>query len=140
MIKPLSKNILPHLNANLVEIPGTHLFQLPEKVLQFGTGVLLRGLINQYIHAANIAGDYHGRVVVVKSTETPGADWFEKQNGLFTEYVRGLEHGVRTERFVINAAISRVLNAATEWAKIIRVASNHHIEIYVSNNTESGFV
>lgn len=140
MIKPLSKNILPTLNANLVAVPAAHLFQLPEKILQFGTGVLLRGLINQYIHAANLAGDYHGRVVVIKSTETPGADSFTQQDGLYTDYMRGIDNGVRTERFTINASISRVLNASTEWSQILTVAANPQLEIIVSNTTEAGLV
>lgn len=140
MITQLSKNILSQINPDLVAIPAARLFQLPETVLQFGTGVLLRGLIDQYIHAANVNGDYHGRVVVVKSTETPGADWFAQQDGLYTDYMRGIEDGVRTERFTINAAISRVLSANSEWESILTVAASPRLEIIVSNTTEAGLV
>lgn len=140
MMQPLSKHILSQIDANLVVIPEPHLFQLPETVLQFGTGVLLRGLIDQYIHAANIHGDYAGRVVVVKSTDTPGADAFGRQDGLFTEYVRGIVQGVQTEQLIINAAISRVLSAASEWSNILSVAANPQLEIIVSNTTEAGLV
>jgi tagaturonate reductase len=140
MAKQLSTNILTQIDAKLVAVPDVSLLTLPEKVLQFGTGVLLRGLIDQYIHAANVHGDYAGRVVVVKSTDMPGADWFNQQDGLFTEYVRGIEHGERTERFTINAAISRVLNAGTNWLDILVVAASPDLSIVVSNTTEAGLV
>jgi len=140
MMQQLSKHILTQIDANLVVLPEEQLFHLPETVLQFGTGVLLRGLIDQYIHAANMKGDYAGRVVVVKSTDTPGADAFAQQDGLYTEYMRGIEHGIGVERFSINAAISRVLSAASEWTNILSVAANPHLEIIVSNTTEAGLV
>ena len=59
-----------------VQIPKPEIFAYPEKVLQFGTGVLLRGLCDYYIHKANQQGIFKGRVVLVKSTDRPGADAF----------------------------------------------------------------
>ena len=38
---------------------------LPERVLQFGTGVLLRGLPDFFIHHANESGIFNGKIVVV---------------------------------------------------------------------------
>ena len=52
-------------NPSLV-VPGQDVLQLPEKVLQFGTGVLLRGLPDYFIDKANRQGIFNGRVVVVK--------------------------------------------------------------------------
>jgi tagaturonate reductase len=57
---------------------------LPEKVLQFGTGVLLRGLPDYYIDKANKQGIFNGRIVVVKSTGNGGADEFYNQDCLYT--------------------------------------------------------
>ena len=39
-------------------VPHKNVFDLPEKVLQFGTGVLLRGLPDFIINAANNDGQY----------------------------------------------------------------------------------
>jgi tagaturonate reductase len=36
-----------------VQLPKQEVFSYPEKVLQFGTGVLLRGLCDYYIDKAN---------------------------------------------------------------------------------------
>ena len=99
-------------------IPNANLFSLPEKVLQFGTGVLLRGLPDYFIDKANRNGVFNGRVVVVKSTSQGSADAFDQQDGLYTLYVKGIENGAMTEEAIINSSISRVLSAKEQWAEI----------------------
>ena len=69
------------------------IFGLPEKILQFGTGVLLRALPDYFIDKANRQGIFNGRVVVIKSTGTGEKDAFERQDGMYTSAVRGLENG-----------------------------------------------
>ncbi|MHB1922722.1 MAG: tagaturonate reductase, partial [Chitinophagaceae bacterium] len=66
----LSKKTLDTLHpSSLVNPPDPGIFSLPEKVLQFGTGVLLRGLPDYFIDQANRQGVFNGRVVIVKSTD-----------------------------------------------------------------------
>ena len=48
----LSKKELKNIDAVAVELPGEAIFSLPEKVLQFGTGVLLRALPDYFIDKA----------------------------------------------------------------------------------------
>ena len=57
-------------------MPNEEIFELPEKVLQFGTGVLLRGLPDYFIDKANRNGIFNGRIVVVKSTSNGDAAAF----------------------------------------------------------------
>ena len=42
--------------------------QLPERILQFGSGMLLRALCVTAVDSANRAGARAGRIVVVQST------------------------------------------------------------------------
>lgn len=112
--------------------------QLPEKVLQFGTGVLLRGLCDYFIDKANKQGVFNGRIVVVKSTDSGGADAFAEQDNLYTICVRGLEKGVATEENIISSAISRVLSAQSQWNEILETAKNPTISVVISNTTEVG--
>ena len=49
----LSKLNLKKMDAGNVSVFDESLFSLPEKVLQFGTGVLLRGLPDYFIDKAN---------------------------------------------------------------------------------------
>src|SRR6195256_6340774 len=88
-------------------LPGNQLFSLPEKVLQFGTGVLLRGLPDYFIDKANRQGIFNGRIVVVKSTSHGDTTAFDKQDGLFTHCIRGLVNGKKVEENIINSSISR---------------------------------
>ena len=119
-------------------IPGEEIFNLPEKVLQFGTGVLLRGLPDYFIDKANRQGIFNGRIVVVKSTSNGGTDSFSHQDGLYTLCVRGLEGGKKVDEAIINASISRVLSAKEDWQKIIACAHNPEMQIIISNTTEIG--
>ena len=123
-----------------VRLPDPSLLALPEKVLQFGTGVLLRGLPDFLLDQANRQGIFNGRVVVVKSTAGGDVAAFERQGGLYTVCVRGLEDGQPVHHNVVCAAISRVLVARTDWAEVLRVAASPALAVVVSNTTEVGIV
>lgn len=130
----LNKNTL-HLIKG--DTPGQSVFELPEKVLQFGTGVLLRALTDYFIDKANKAGIFNGRVVVVKSTDGDSSA-FDRQDGLYTVCVRGVENDIVVEENIINASISRVISANTDWRKILDCAHDPGMKIVISNTTEVG--
>jgi tagaturonate reductase len=134
----LSKQTLKNLSNTSADVPGQKCFALPEKVLQFGTGVLLRGLPDYFIDKANKQGIFNGRVVVVKSTGNGDADAFATQDGLYTLSVSGIEDGRKVEEKIVNASISRVLNAKTEWEKVLECAANADMQVIISNTTEVG--
>ncbi|RNL49744.1 tagaturonate reductase [Pedobacter jejuensis] len=136
----LSKENLKNISAENVTIPATELLELPEKVIQFGTGVLLRGLPDYFIDKANRNGIFNGRVLVVKSTSQGGADAFSTQDNLYTLCVKGIEDGVNVEENTINSAISRVLSASEDWAEILKAAHKPEMKIVISNTTEVGIV
>lgn len=133
----LSRYNLKNISAQDVVMPAESIFDLPEKVLQFGTGVLLRGLPDYFIDKANRQGVFNGRVVVVKSTDSDSSA-FDKQDGLYTQCVRGLDNGKTVEENIINSSISRVLSAKDEWSEILQCAHNPNMQIIISNTTEVG--
>jgi len=118
--------------------PASRIFELPEKVLQFGTGVLLRGLPDYFIDKANRQGVFNGRVVVVKSTDAGDSSAFDSQDGLYTLCVRGIEGGKKIEENIINSSISRVLSAKSQWKEILQCAHNPAMQVIISNTTEVG--
>ena len=120
--------------------PESAVFGLPEKVLQFGTGVLLRALPDFIIDKANNSNIFNGRIVVVKSTSIGSADAFVEQDALYTVCVTGIQNGNKVEENHIVSSISRVLSAANEWDKILECGANPHIQIIISNTTEVGLV
>ncbi|WP_345950625.1 tagaturonate reductase [Mucilaginibacter sp. PAMB04274] len=119
-------------------LPAEEVFELPERVLQFGTGVLLRGLPDYYIDKANRAGVFNGRAVVVKSTDTGSATDFDRQDSLYTLYIKGIENGEGVDEQIVCSAISRVLSAGTDWDSILKVAQSPDLQIVISNTTEVG--
>jgi tagaturonate reductase len=131
----LSRYNLKNISAQDVVTPAESVFDLPEKVLQFGTGVLLRGLPDYFIDKANRQGVFNGRIVVVKSTDSGDSSAFDKQDGLYTLCVRGLEDGKKIEENIINSSISRVLSAKSEWGEILQCAHNPNMQIIISNTT-----
>lgn len=133
----LSKENLQHLHSDHVAVPSAASLNLPEKVLQFGTGVLLRGLPDYFINNANQQGVFNGRVAVVKSTPGKTAD-FDRQNALYTICLRGVENGQSVSKNIISSAVSRVLSADEQWDEILNIAESADLKLIVSNTTEVG--
>jgi len=134
----LSKQTISSIHNKNISVPLTEIFSLPEKVLQFGTGVLLRGLCDCIIDKANKQHIFNGRIVVVKSTSQGETDAFAVQEGLYTHFVKGIEDSAVVEETIINASISRVLSARDDWEKILQCAANKNMQVIISNTTEVG--
>ncbi len=128
---------MPQLSKQLADSQTEYTFDLPVKVLQFGTGVLLRGLCDVMIDTANKQGVFNGRIVVVKST-AGSADDFATQDSLYTVCVRGIQNGQTIDTATTVSAISRVISAQDSWRRVLDIARNPHLEVIISNTTEVG--
>ena len=134
----LSRSTIDRISSSSVELPKAEYFSFSEKVLQFGTGVLLRGLPDYFIDKANKQGLFKGRIVVVKSTGSGDLDSFRQQDNLYTCCVRGLANGELQEELSVNASISRVIAAKDHWADVLDCAANAELQVIISNTTEIG--
>ena len=118
--------------------PEETLLALPERVLQFGTGVLLRGLPDMLIDRANRSGYFNGRVVVIKSTDLGDTEAFSRQDNLYTLCIRGIEQGQTISENIVSTAISRVLSANQQWSEVLACVHNTELKVIISNTTEVG--
>jgi tagaturonate reductase len=134
----LTKSTLENISKTNVIVPNAEQLNLPEKVLQFGTGVLLRGLPDFLIDKANKQGIFNGRIAVVKSTSKGSTAEFDDQDSLYTLCIRGILDGKNVEEDVICSAISRVIVADEEWDAILSVGKSLELQLIVSNTTEVG--
>ena len=134
----LTKSSLKNIHTTKVMVPNEAILELPEKVLQFGTGVLLRGLPGYFIDKANRKGIFNGRIVVVKSTDTGDVSEFDNQDSLYTLCMRGIVDGQQVQQNIICSSISRVLSATKNWESILQYAHNPDLTIVISNTTEVG--
>ena len=140
---------LPLLNKKLVltptfqsqaeaTFPQPKLFNLPEKVLQFGAGGFLRAFADYFIDHANRQNIFNGRIVVVQSTGGSRGNTLREQDGLFTLCVQGLENGAAVETYSVLSSISRTFSANEEWPQVLQCAENPQFELVLSNTTEVG--
>jgi tagaturonate reductase len=134
----LNRQNINTISSKGVVKPVESIFELPEKVLQFGTGVLLRGLPDYFIDKANRQGIFNGRIVIVKSTDNGSPQEFDKQDNLYTVCVKGIENGKTIEENIVNSSISRVLVAGKQWEEILNFAASKTLEVIISNTTEVG--
>ena len=134
----LTQQNLADITSAHAELPVADSFLLPERVLQFGTGVLLRGLPDHFIDKANKQNIFNGRIIVVKSTDTSGTDAFHQQDNLYTLCIKGIEKGHEVENYIVNNSISRVLSARQDWSVLLEAAHNPDLQVVISNTTEVG--
>ncbi|MEO9022840.1 MAG: tagaturonate reductase [Ginsengibacter sp.] len=134
----LSRYTLKNISSDNVVVPDESIFELPERVLQFGTGRLLRGLPDYFIDKANRMGMFNGRIVMVKTTSHGDITVFDKQDGLYTLCERGIVDGEKREENIIISSVSRVLFAQNDWSAILECAHNPDMKIIISNTTEIG--
>jgi tagaturonate reductase len=112
---------------------------LPETVLQFGSGKFLRGFADLFIHQMNADGQRIGRIVVVQSTGDGRANALTEQSGRYHVAVRGLAEGQIVDRVEESASISRALFAARQWHDVLAVARAPSLRFIISNTAETGY-
>lgn len=113
---------------------------LPERAVQFGTGALLRGLVDACLDEANARGAFNGRVVMIGSTGSGRDARLNAQEGLFTLVSQGIVDSQPHREVRVIGVVSRALAAATEWKEVLRCAESPTIECIFSNTTEVGIV
>jgi tagaturonate reductase len=126
--------------AGVVDVPSEALLELPERAVQFGTGALLRGFVDDFVHDANVQGRFGGRIVAIASTGSVRDRALRDQDGLYTLVVEGIERGQPMRECRIISSVSRAISAADEWNAVLELARQPLLEFVFSNTTEVGIV
>ena len=125
----------PTLNRSLVNKPAK-----TEKIIQFGTGAFLKGFINDIFQQLNDHGLYDGGIVAVKLR--PGnaqqIEQINRQEGLFTINVRGVDNGKLVDNYRVIDVQNRALSPYDDVDGFMALADNPELEWIVSNTTEAG--
>ena len=112
----------------------------PEKVMQFGEGNFLRAFVDDFIDIANEKAGFNGKAALVQPIAQGLTEIINKQEGLYTLYLRGSEKGVKVDEKRVISAVSRCINPYTDWDSVLELARSEDLEIIVSNTTEAGIV
>ena len=134
---------MSQLNYQVLKESGYDGFVLehaPEKVMQFGEGNFLRAFADDFFDIANEKAGFNGKVVMVQPIASGLSDLINKQEGLYTLYLRGNEKGRKVDDKRLISCCSRALNPYGEWDKVLELARSKDLEIIVSNTTEAGIV
>ena len=121
---------------------GYILKNAPEKVMQFGEGNFLRAFVNYWFDVSNEKAGWNGKCVLIQPIAQGLTDLINKQEGLYTLYLRGSESGEKVDRKRVISSVSRCLNPYTEdgYAQMMELAVSDDLEYVVSNTTEAGIV
>ncbi len=111
---------------------------MPEKVLHFGEGNFLRAFVDWIFNALNARANFNGKVVIVQPLQEGLVDLLNRQDGLYTVLLRGIENGQVVTRTEIVTAVSRGLNPYTDWHDFLQCAHNPDLRFVLSNTTEAG--
>ncbi|MDB4916262.1 MAG: Mannitol dehydrogenase protein [Gemmatimonadetes bacterium] len=142
MTRTLNRGLVEELRAggSLVVLPTWDMLELPEHAVQFGTGALLRGFVDDFLHRANAAGTFNGRIVAIASTGSTRDKALSDQDGLYTLVVEGIERGERVQQSRVISSLSRAISATENWAGVLKVARSPELQYVFSNTTEVGIV
>lgn len=111
-----------------------------EKIIQFGEGNFLRGFVDHFIDIINEKEGFAGKVAVVQPIERGRVEELNRQQGLYTLHLRGLEDGqVKTEKRIISC-ISRGIDPYQDYEEFLALARQDSFEYIISNTTEAGIV
>ena len=123
---------MERLSYKTLEKLGFEGYLMPEgteRVLQFGEGNFLRAFVDYFIDLANERTGWGTKVVAVQPIAQGRCEDINRQDGLYTVYLRGLENGGQVIRKRVVSSISRALNPYEDYGALpLAGAEDHHFE------------
>ncbi len=121
---------------------GYVLKSAPEKVLQFGEGNFLRAFVDYWFDVSNEKVGWNGKCVLVQPIAAGLTELMNKQDCLYTLYLRGRQNGEKVDAKRVISSVSRCLNPYDPegYKAMMAVAASDDLEYIVSNTTEAGIV
>lgn len=110
----------------------------PVKAIQFGEGNFLRAFVDWKISVLNKNNLFNGKVVIVQPLKTGMIGELNKQDGLYTLIMRGMENGKAASKKEIITSVSGGLDPYADWEGFLALAENPELRFMFSNTTEAG--
>lgn len=129
---------LSYQTLKLAGYNGYLLEKAPVRVLQFGEGVFLRGFVDYFFDVLNEKGLFFGKAVVIQPLSEGRGEDINRQDGLYTLYLRGLENGEKCSVKRVISFIDRVINPYSDPQAFYDCAKNADLRFITSNTTEAG--
>ena len=131
------------LNYEVLEKSGYEGYVLkdaPIRVLQFGEGNFMRAFVDYFFDISNEKAGFNGKVALVQPISMGLTDLINKQEGLYTLYLRGSENGQKVDAKRVISAVDCCLNPynKADYDKMMEIAVSDDLDIIASNTTEAG--
>ena len=131
------------LNYDVLKASGYKGYVLenaPIRVLQFGEGNFMRAFVDYFFDISNEKAGFNGKVALVQPISQGLTDLVNKQEGLYTLYLRGSENGEKVDAKRVISAVDCCLNpyVKSDFDKMMEIASSDDLDIIASNTTEAG--
>ncbi len=110
----------------------------PIKILQFGEGNFLRAFVDWILQNLNDSGVICSDVAVVQPMPVGRVKELEKQDGLYTVCLEGIDKGQKVQSRRIIDVLRDFIDPFQEYEKYLAYAKSEELEIIVSNTTEAG--
>lgn len=112
--------------------------KLPIKIVQFGEGNFLRAFIGYAFQELNKAIDFKAGIAVVQPIEKGMVDLLNKQDGLYTLFMKGVKKGKEIQEIELIENIVKGINPYSNFNEFIGLAKEEDLEFIISNTTEAG--
>lgn len=110
----------------------------PERVVQFGGGVFLRGFADWMIAQMNHHAGFASFVVICQGTPGNTVERLNRQEGLFTVCLTAIRDGRPQRACELVTCVTRGIDIAAEYDAFLRLAEQPELRFAVSNTTEAG--
>ncbi len=110
----------------------------PIKILQFGEGNFLRAFVDWILQDLNDKGVINSDVAVVQPMPMGRVKELEKQDGLYTVCLEGIDKGEKVQSRRIIDVLRDFINPFEQYDKYLSYAKSSELEIVISNTTEAG--
>ena len=119
---------------------GYILDDAPIRVLQFGEGNFMRAFVDYFFDISNEKAGFNGKVALVQPIAQGLTELVNKQEGLYTLYLRGSENGQKVDAKRVISSCACCLNPYDKDGldKIMEIAESDDLDIIASNTTEAG--
>jgi tagaturonate reductase len=113
---------------------------MKNKILQFGSGVFLRGFWGWMVNELNKNESFDASITMVKLTPRGDLSQFINSSGVYSLSTKGLLNGEVIDQTESINIYQRFIHPYPEWLEFLSTAEEEDLQIIVSNSTEAGIV
>lgn len=124
-----------------MELISKKIINKPErkvKIMQFGEGNFLRAFVEWILQDLNDKGAIDASVAVVQPMPFGRVKELEKQDGLYTLRLEGIDNGKNVKKSQVIDVIGDCIDPFTEYEKYLSYGESEDLQVIISNTTEAG--